>query len=562
MLGGAGLPSPATSDTIVLSTGRTGAVRAVWDASGNVQTSVQDVDGVPDPAAGFLTVGYDPVRKLLAFKCNRGGEVTTSRFLTAAETAALAPLATDAAATAPGSVSLVRDAAGRGLRRLAPGANITLDADTDPACVIVRGTDTALQSESVAAGGGEVSLVSNAAARTLRTLAAGTGVTLDATTDPTRVRIAATVTTTLDALTDAVSTASALALGVNTPAAPAANTVAVGNGAMSSASAGTNNVAVGAGSLANGTGGNNVAVGALALAPGTAGSAAGNVTVGYAAGRGLRNANNNVAVGNQAGASTAATPSDAADNVSVGFTAGAALTTGSQNLFLGSQAGKAVTAGQQNVAAGYQALVALQGGSGNVCVGNAAGSALTGTDSNNTIVGAFAGTAGLSNAVVLADGAGNVRARWNNAKNGVFAIDTTVPALAADDTLALYFDAASGGLNAVVRSAGLSYTTEMRNERPIGATAVTAATTLAAAHRNRFTRVTTAGVTITVAAYAGIVTGAEHEFMNDTTGVVTFAAGTGVTLRSTGTKVNVSSYGAAVLKYLGGSTFLLCGTLE
>ena len=41
-----------------------------------------------------------------------------------------------------------------------------------------------------------------------------------------------------------------------------------------------------------------------------------------------------------------------------------------------------------------------------------------------------------------------------------------------------------------------------------------------------------------------------------------FAAGAGVTLKSAGGRVNLSAYGAAVVKYLGASTFLLCGTLE
>lgn len=73
--------------------------------------------------------------------------------------------------------------------------------------------------------------------------------------------------TTLDGLSDAVATSSALALGANTPAAPAASTVAVGNNAMRYATGGTGNVAVGSDSLAYATGGQNVAVGVNAISP-------------------------------------------------------------------------------------------------------------------------------------------------------------------------------------------------------------------------------------------------------------------------------------------------------
>jgi len=102
---------------------------------------------------------------------------------------------------------------------------------------------------------------------------------------------------------------------------------------------------------------------------------------------------------------------------------------------------------------------------------------------------------------------------------------------------------------------------ELANERAIG-TSITASASLSSAQRNRFTQVTSAGtVTLTVVVYAGIVTGSEHEFVN-MGGVVTFAADTGVTIRSANSKLTVTLYGAAVLKYVGSSTFCLIGALE
>ena len=69
-------------------------------------------------------------------------------------------------------------------------------------------------------------------------------------------------------------------------------------------------------------------------------------------------------------------------------------------------------------------------------------------------------------------------------------------------------------------------------------------------------------VTITLVAYTGIVTGSEHELFNAGTTTVTIAAGTGITVRSVTSKLNITAYGAAVAKYLGSNTFALIGALE
>lgn len=139
------------------------------------------------------------------------------------------------------------------------------------------------------------------------------------------------------------------------------------------------------------------------------------------------------------------------------------------------------------------------------------GTAIT-TGSNNVIVGAHAGTAAMTNTVVLADGAGTVRARWDNTANAVLGLDASVPSLTVNDTMSMYRDTATGGLNVAIRSGGVTHTLELRNERQIG-TALSAATSLSSAHRNRFTQVT-AVATITLVAYTGIVLGSEHEFMS------------------------------------------------
>ena len=100
-------------------------------------------------------------------------------------------------------------------------------------------------------------------------------------------------------------------------------------------------------------------------------------------------------------------------------------------------------------------------------VGSQAGAALT-TGSNNTVLGAHAGTAALANAVVLADGAGTVRMRWDNANNAVQTVDAVAPTLTADNTMAFVYNAAQQGLNVLVRAAGATYTLELTNERMIG----------------------------------------------------------------------------------------------
>ena len=68
------------------------------------------------------------------------------------------------------------------------------------------------------------------------------------------------------------------------------------------------------------------------------------------------------------------------------------------------------------------------------------------TGSNNVILGAFHGTASLSNSLVLADGGGTVHACWNdNAKGGEFALTTDIPTpsvLSSNNSMCPYQDRA------------------------------------------------------------------------------------------------------------------------
>lgn len=392
IIGGHAGPGPTASDRIVLSTGA-GTARAVWDDRGDCQLQAHDVGVVAAPAtAGWLAPAYDTAAQVVTFRHHDGTAVRASRCVRDAD---LALVETSPAAT--GSVSVAESLATRQLRRLRPGANIQLDATSTPGHVTIS-----------------TNLVPGA--------------------------------TNLDALSDAVATATSVALGSG---------AACGDNATA-----TNNTVVGAG-------------------------------------------------------------------------AGTALTTGGANTFVGQGAGSAVVTGASNV-----------------------------------IVGRFAGTAALTGSLVLADGAGRVRLRWDDGatSSGTQSLDTTEPASLADNQLAFVHDTTTGNLRALTRVAGTTRRLEIGNERPLGTT-LTASANLAETHRNRFTQVvsTTASVVITVVAYANIANGAEHEFLNRVTvsgGTLTFAAGTGVTILSVAGRVAVTLNGAVVLKYLGSNVFSLIGAIE
>lgn len=417
---------------------------------------------------------------------------------------------------------------------------------------------------------GGTSLVADAAARTLRRLVAGPRVTLDDASVPGQVRIgvdAAAFPDSLDALADAGSSADVLTLGVAATSAP---------GAVA-------NVAVGPGALAAGGGalGNNTALGAAA---GRSVSGSGNVAVGAHAGGGqaptVGAGTNNTCVGRRAGAVV----TDGHFNVFVGTTAGAKATTTTGNVGIGGLAlsnidvAEGGTSSGYNVAVGYGACRSARGvenvclgylaghelttGNRNILIGNHAGGVVS-TGSGNVVIGGYnLGFYDISNTVVIADGQGNVVMCWENGANAAQRLDGVAPPLQANGTLCFVYNAAQRGLDALLRVDDTTHTLELTNGRPLAPDWTADALVLSVAQRNRLTSVTAAAAAVvTVAAYAGILPGAEHEFLHRGGATLTFAPDAGVTLLAAGDRRALAPHGVAVVKYLGSATFALTGDL-
>lgn len=110
-------------------------------------------------------------------------------------------------------------------------------------------------------------------------------------------------------------------------------------------------------------------------------------------------------------------------NVSVGLAAGYALTTGSYgNTLIGPGTGCAIDTGTVNTALGIGALSALTSGFANVGIGICAGCAYT-IESGNAVLGGHPGDAGDTNSIILSDGAGNLKAKFDTA--GALSFDGT-----------------------------------------------------------------------------------------------------------------------------------------
>ena len=502
---GAAPGAPADAETVVLSTGGTGAVRARWTADGDTQLALRATPA--DPPPGFATFGYDAATHQLAVRYHDGVAVRANTLRSDARVSELAPLTE--ATTAAGTVGLVADPAARALKRLVAGANVTL--------------------------------TESATAVTVAGPAPGA--------------------TTLDALTDAASDAAGLALGVGAAtAAGATGNVAVGPAALAAGGAQSQNTAVGA-NAARGVGGpRHVAVGADAggglAGAATPGVGQANVSVGRLAGGRLTDGNANVFVGRGAGAAA----TTAQSNVAVGafsLAAVAATPAGDGNVAVGYNAARFAT-GADNVCVGRNAGGALTTGGNNLYLGTGAGAGGT-TGSGNVVLGGGAlGDATASNTVVIADGAGNVVVRWDGtAGPAVQRLDGSGGTLRFDPATAL------GGLTATAVVGGATTVVELTNERPVNPTDLTASATLTAAHRNRFTVCTAAAAAVvTVVAYAGIVTGAEHEFFHNGASTLTFTGGSGAAILSAGGLLGCVTRSAVLLKYLGNNTFALVGALQ
>lgn len=127
------------------------------------------------------------------------------------------------------------------------------------------------------------------------------------------------------------------------------NNVAVGDSALYSSEEENYNVGIGYGSLAfNITGTENVAVGAIS---GYYGSGSYNTFLGYKAGEGTSEADNN-------------------NNTAIGYLTGRDLTTGSNNVFLGSDTGKLISSGSDNILIGYDVHATASSTSNYINIGN------------------------------------------------------------------------------------------------------------------------------------------------------------------------------------------------
>jgi hypothetical protein len=240
----------------------------------------------------------------------------------------------------------------------------------------------------------------------------------------------------------------AAALGKNTTAS---QNNAFGYEALRDNTTGANNVAIGGGALlVNTTASNNTAVGFQAGYSNTTGRA--NTFLGANSGYSVTTGEGNTAIGggvaglcnaplqfstgsyNIAIGGSTLQNATGNNNTGVGFAAGTGNTSGTNNTFLGATALASNTTGANNTAVGYQAGYSTTtvirntfiGGSAgysttggtNTFVGESAGYAVT-SGTNNTIIGRYDGNQGgldirtASNQIVLSDGAGNPRMRWN-----------------------------------------------------------------------------------------------------------------------------------------------------
>lgn len=216
--------------------------------------------------------------------------------------------------------------------------------------------------------------------------------------------------------------------------------VAIGYSSLYSLTGGNGNVAIGMSTLENNSsGGANTAVGQYALNQNT--TAGSNVAVGQQSLYSNTTGTFNSALGTQALFSN----TTQSNQTAVGYQAMLYMR-GGDNTANGYQAmyGSSTPAnntGTGNIAYGYQSLYNLTSGSNNIALGRISGYYLT-SGSNNVIIGGFSGSGAFmsgtdSNYIVLSDGAGNVRAYWNNNGVGVFnaAIQTAVGSVSSAATI-------------------------------------------------------------------------------------------------------------------------------
>jgi hypothetical protein len=106
-------------------------------------------------------------------------------------------------------------------------------------------------------------------------------------------------------------------------------------------------------------------------------------------------------------------------NAAIGANALLSNSTGTYNNALGTASLYNNTTGSYNTAVGQQSGTDNTTGSNNTYVGYLSGYGIT-TGSNNTIIGNFTGTAAMANNIILADGAGNVKYRYDGTNNNFY----------------------------------------------------------------------------------------------------------------------------------------------
>ena len=192
--------------------------------------------------------------------------------------------------------------------------------------------------------------------------------------------------------------------------------IAIGSGALQNNSGAQFLTAVGFNALSNANANNNTALGYNAGVSVVSGS--NNTLIGISAGSGLVSGTFNSALGHQSYVGQGAS---SYNTVLGGNINSIANQPQSYNVLVGYNiANNTSRPGSNSVAIGGNNLQATTG-SNNIVIGYGAGSALT-TASNQVIIGGYDGNAitALSNYISLSDGAGNLRAQWDNKGQATF----------------------------------------------------------------------------------------------------------------------------------------------
>jgi len=169
------------------------------------------------------------------------------------------------------------------------------------------------------------------------------------------------------------------------------------------------------------------------------GNISSNTVIGFEAAKNLTTSPNHVVIGYQAGYNLTTAFSTAGDSVAIGYQAGYNQTQAYNNVYIGYKAGfsnqTAIsntfignasglnTIGRFNTFVGDQSGKTVTTGEGNTFIGSFNTSVLNyliTSGSNNTILGRVNVIENVSNNVILADGAGNIKYRWDATQNNIY----------------------------------------------------------------------------------------------------------------------------------------------